>query len=205
MDVDEYAVEASGENSDDDEEIAGYDDISARQRGKNRANYTLEDRTLVTGPVLALLDSTLLAPVDSILYNKGAVTKSGSMKKYEQLDFESFKDTIKNVIRDVAAEAQGPNVYQRLFWASYDVVRKRRANHNQSWRLKGYPKDLVYGGKKAFIAKYGNPWKSRDSTGKFRKRRRKRRIEATVPFVDASAHVLASKRRRKAAKKFSSC
>jgi len=189
-DVDEH-----DENSDDDEEIGGYAAI-ARSRGRNRAKYLVEDRTLVTGPVLALLDSAFLAPVDSILYNRRAITKSGSIKKHEEFDFDSFKDIIKDVIRDLAPEGRGPNIYQRLFWASYDVVRKRRANHNQSWRLKGYPKELVYGGKKDFIAKYGNPWGKRDSSGKYRKRRR-RRIANALSFTNATATIRASKNKKR--------
>ena len=189
-------VEASDESFsdvDEQEQDGGYDNMSVHTRGK-RAKYSVEDRTLVTVPVLQELDASLLAPIPSIIYKTGALTKSGNIKKYEEFDFDTFKDIIKETIRKLASQSDGPNIYQRLFWASYDVVRKRRANHNQSWRLYGYPKDLVYGGKKQFIEKYGNPWAERDaSTTRKRRRRRRRKTPKVLSFADASAKIRASK------------
>ena len=77
-DVDEAmdVVEASDEkniNDDSDGDVSdgGYDNMSIHSRGK-RAQYSAEDRTVVTSPVLGLIDASLLAPVDSILYKNGA-------------------------------------------------------------------------------------------------------------------------------------
>ena len=92
------------------------------------------------------------------------------------------------------AKGKGVNIYQRLFWASYDVVRKRRANHNQSWRLHGYPKELVYGGKEEFLAKYGNPWGEKAPA---KKRRRRTRKAVMLSFADASAQIHESKQKRR--------
>ena len=188
-------VEASDESFsdvDEQEQDGGYDNMSVHTRG-SRAKYSVEDRTLVTVPVLQLIDASLLAPIPSILYKTGALTKSGNIKKYEEFDFDTFKDIIKETIRKLASQSDGPNIYQRLFWASYDVVRKRRANHNQSWRLYGYPKDLVYGGKKQFIAKYGNPWAERDALMTRKRRRRRRKKPKVLSFDDATAKIHASK------------
>ena len=156
--------QASGEGEDNDEDAnddgsddGGYDMMNQHSRGR-RVFYSLEDRTMVTQPILTLLDSSLLAPVSSELYIEKLKQKNGSAKKHAVLDFDAFKAKIKHIIRELAVECSGPNVHQRLFWAAYDVVRKRRANHVQSWRLLGHPKELIYGGKASFIQKYGNVW-----------------------------------------------
>ena len=161
-------VEASDDYSSDDyssDEDYGssYDAMSVNSRG-TRVPYSLDDRTLVTSPVLTKIDAELLAPLQSILYLKGKMTKAGVMKKYEEFDFDTFKNIIKETIRELAAIAKGPRVFQRLFWASYDVVRKRRANHVQNWRLYSCPKELIYGGKETFIQKYGDPWALSESS-----------------------------------------
>jgi len=156
--------EDEDEDEDDEGNEGGYDMIKQNLRGK-RVKYSLDDRTKVTSPVLTLTDSNLLAPIASRLYIQG-VKKNGTVKKYTDLDFDSFKGMIKHIIRALAAECSGPNVRQRLFWAAYDVVRKRRANHIQSWRLHGHPKELIYGGKEEFIQKYGDVWTTSSKSAK---------------------------------------
>ena len=163
---DEHGIDfqASGEGEDNDEDAnddgsddGGYDMMKQHSRGR-RVFYSLEDRTMVTSPILTLLDSSLLAPVSSELFIEKLKQKNGSAKKHAVLDFDAFKAMIKHIIRELAVECSGQNVHQRLFWAAYDVVRKRRANHVQSWRLLGHPKELIYGGKASFIQKHGNVW-----------------------------------------------
>ena len=185
--------EDEDEDEDDEGNEGGYDMIKQNSRGK-RVKYSLDDRTKVTSPVLTLTDSNLLAPIASRLYIQG-VKKNGTVKKYTDLDFDSFKGMIKHIIRALAAECSGPNVRQRLFWAAYDVVRKRRANHIQSWRLHGHPKELIYGGKEEFIQKYGDVWTTSKSAKKKKRRRRRRakrmQVESSaLPESQASIHEL---------------
>ncbi len=176
---------ADSNDDEDDDEGAGYDSIK-HKRGKKTV-YTCQDRTDVTVPVLNLLDSSFLAPPQSELYPQGQKKRNGDFKKYAPLDFDCFKDKIKGIIRGLAANnSDAPNIHQRLFWAAYDVVRKRRANHMQCWRLYGYPKDLIYGGKKEFIKKHGDPWAKKKHK---RKRKRRRRTQRMTPKT--------SKKRRK--------
>ena len=176
---------ADSNDDEDDDEGAGYDSIK-HKRGKKTV-YTCQDRTDVTAPVLTFLDSSFLAPPQSELYPKGQKKRNGDFKKYAPLDFDCFKDKIKGIIRGLAANNNdAPNIHQRLFWAAYDVVRKRRANHMQCWRLHGYPKDLIYGGKKKFIKKHGDPWAKKKHK---RKRKRRRRTQRMTPKT--------SKKRRK--------
>ena len=92
-------VEASDENSSDEDDYgSSYDAMSVNSRG-TRVPYSLDDRTLVTSPVLTKIDAELLAPLQSILYLKGKMTKAGVMKKYEEFDFDTFKNIIKETIR----------------------------------------------------------------------------------------------------------
>ena len=181
---DEDTESADSNDDEDDDEGAGYDGIK-HKRGK-KSVYTCQDRTDVTAPVLTFLDSSFLAPPQSELYPQGQKKRNGDFKKYAPLDFDCFKDKIKGIIRGLAANSDAPKIHQRLFWAAYDVVRKRRANHMQCWRLYGYPKDLIYGGKKEFIEKHGDPWAKKKHK---RKRKRRRRTQRMTPKT--------SKKRRK--------
>ena len=182
---DEDTGSADSNDDEDDDEGAGYDGIK-HKRGK-KTSYTCQDRIDVTIPVLTFLDSSCLAPPQSELYPKGQKKRNGDFKKYAPLDFDCFKEKIKGIIRGLAANnSNAPKIHQRLFWAAYDVVRKRRANHMQCWRLYGYPKDLIYGGKKEFIEKHGDPWAKKKHV---RKRKRRRRTQRMTPKT--------SKKRRK--------
>ena len=189
---DEDCTDASADSNDDDddeeENQGGYDGIK-NKRG-HKIVYTCEDRTEVTVPILTFLDSRFLAPVQSVLYPQGQKNRNGEFKKYAPLDFDCFKNMIKGIIRELAADNDGPQIYQRLFWAAYDVARKRRANHLQSWRLHGYPKDLIYGGKREFIEKHGDPW-AKNKCKRKRKRRRRKKYSTTSQ----------RRRKRKGAKK----
>lgn len=174
--------QASGEDNDgdatdddDSSEDGGYDGMKKNSRGK-RVVYSVEDRTLVTTPILMHLDSSFLAPTASELYIQGKLKQNGTVKKHADLDFDTFKGMIKPIIRELAVDCSGPNVYQRLFWAAYDVVRKRRANHVQSWRLYGHPKELIYGGKEKFVQTHGNVWATSKNAKKKNKKRRRRRV-----------------------------
>ena len=191
---DEHGIDfqASGEGEDNDEDAnddgsddGGYDMMKQHSRGR-RVFYSLEDRTMVTSPILTLLDSSLLAPVSSELFIEKLKQKNGSAKKHAVLDFDAFKAMIKHIIRELAVECSGQNVHQRLFWAAYDVVRKRRANHVQSWRLLGHPKELIYGGKASFIQKHGNVWATSKNAKKKKKRRRRRVAQIESPALPGS-------------------
>ena len=123
------------------------------------------------------LKSCYLAPRQSLLYPDATAKNGGSLKR-ATLDFKRFKELIKPTIRDLAGRCVNPveSIHQRFFWAAYDVVRKRRANHVQIWRLNSSPRDLIYGGRHRYINVYGDPWKCMDNK---RRRRRKRRKKSS--------------------------
>lgn len=160
------AVDESLQDSSDDEE-AEYDDcydaITDKKRG--RIKYPSTDKAIVNAPVMELIDSKLLAPQKSPLFQCSR-TKDGALCERASLVFPYLKKILKPIIRSLAAKkkhlkkkADGKNLLvQRYFWCAYDLVRKRRANHVQEWRLYGCPMDLIYGGREEFEAIHGDPW-----------------------------------------------
>ena len=162
----------------------GYDGIKLRRGAK--ASYSAEDRIAVTPAVLSEIDWCYLAPRHSLLYPDA--TANGSSLKRATMDFNKFKELIKPTIRDLAGRcvSRVENIHQRFFWAAYDVVRKRRANHVQNWRLHNAPRDLIYGGRRRFINVYGDPWKCMGKK-RMRRRRRKRKSSKNLTFEEPAA------------------
>ena len=169
----------------DGEDDDSYDSIKLKRGAK--VSYSVEDRLAVTPAVLALLDWRYLAPKQSSLYLQGQTKKNGDFLKHVALDFNKLKELIKPTIRDLAGRCVngGNKTHQRFFWAAYDVVRKRRANHVQSWRRCNHPRDLIYGGKKEFIQMFGNPWAN--SKRKKKRRKRRRSVKSTLQFTQRAA------------------
>ena len=133
---------------------------------------------------MKLLDASYLAPLNSVLFKLEYNKNSTEFKQYPILMFDKFKATIKSCIRGLVVTHQdrGDDVYQRYFWCAYDLTRKRRANHVQSWRKNKHPCDLIYGGMADFIATYGDPWAIAKKTAKkYRRKKRKRSLKFTSP------------------------
>ena len=175
-------------NEDEDENSIrrdGYDGIQLMRGAKT--SYSVEDRIAVTPAVLSEIDWCYLAPRQSLLYPDAKAKDGGSLKR-PTLDFQQFKELIKPTIRDLAGRcvSRVENIHQRFFWAAYDVVRKRRANHVQNWRLHNAPRDLIYGGRHRFINVYGDPWKCMGKK-RMRRRRRKRKSSKNLTFEEPAA------------------
>ena len=170
------------------ESFDAYDLIKLKRGAK--VVYTADDKLVVNTPLMELLDGTLLAPIKSILFMHPRKRHCDDLAKNAQMNFDEFKALIKSLIRSLVAKnsnAENPNLAQTYFWCAYDLVRKRRANHTQSWRRFGCPKDLIYGGKAKFIATYGDPWTNnpRYKKNKTRRRRKKKLIFGKKPPAHA--------------------
>ena len=177
-------------NEDEDENSDGYDAIYFKRGAK--VSYSAEERIAVTPAVLSEIDWCYLAPKKSLLY-PDVKTRGGCLIKRPNLDFQRFKELIKPVIRDLAGRCVNPvsNIHQRFFWAAYDVVRKRRGNHVQNWRLHDAPRDLIYGGRGRYVSVYGDPWKCMDNK-RVRKRKRRRKSSKNLTFAPAAKERKAS-------------
>ena len=142
---------------------------------------------------MELLDSDLLAPIRSILFSfEKKKDGQGGYKAHQTLRFYEFKQKIRPLIRNlcVCTVYSSPNLAARYFWCAYDLVRKRRANHIQSWRLCNCPKDLCYGGREAYIKQYGDPWTNNalyNVSKKKRKRKRRRKLQYPPPVQPPEA------------------
>ena len=133
---------------------------------------------------MRLLDATLLAPLTSPLFRR-FVKKSdpSSLKLNAEIVFDDFKHRIRGTIRDLCAKANSadPFLDQRYFWCAYDLVRKRRANHIQSWRKHGMPSNFTYGGKAAYEAIYGKLKEAPKQKRRPRASRKKKLFPAPTP------------------------
>ena len=106
--------------------------------------------------------------------------------------FNEFKARVRDTIRDLCAKSNStePFLDQRYFWCAYDLVRKRRANHIQSWRNHGRPSNFTYGGRDLYEATYG---KIKDAPKqKIRQRSRKKQLFPAPAPAPASASAPAS-------------
>ena len=147
----------------DDE--AGFDECfqiggPRRRRRTDRTSPEMKSAVkIVTKPVLRQIDDPYLSKKKSSLFKhkfkKGGKKNRKLRKKNAEIVGPLFKvlvvPTLKILfIREYdAAKSKEPNLTpfefrQRLFNAALKVVRKRRANHVQSWRLNNCPKPLIY-------------------------------------------------------------
>ena len=114
---------------------------------------------IVTKPVLRLLDDPYLSAKNSNLFKrkfkKGGKKNRKLRKKNAEIVGTLFKVLVVPTLKILftreytSAKNQEPGLSpfefrQRLFNAALKVVRKRRANHVQSWRLNNCPKPLIY-------------------------------------------------------------
>ena len=113
-----------------------------------------QDRTFLLRPVLTFFDAAFLAPKLSIMFKrKLCKTKNfdgPKVKKNADMDYDIFHACMKIVLRHILGEhfATAHETKARYILAAEKIVKKRRANHVQSWRptKKGTHKNLRYGG-----------------------------------------------------------
>ena len=125
-----------------------------KQRRKRRSDP--EETKIVntlTRPLMEALDKHYLAPQESPLFRKFFKSKRVNGKRVlrpkKEMDMKIFKRLIRPILRRLLArlclpvEQQVP-VYSKYYKMAIKLVKKRRANHVQSWRLEGGPANLCY-------------------------------------------------------------
>ena len=107
----------------------------------------------VTRPIMEAIDTSLLAPQNSPLfkrfYKRQRVDGKRVLREKYEMDMCMFKDVIRPILRRLLTRLHLPvqdqvDVYSKYYRAAIQIVKKRRANHVQSWRLHGVPKKPVY-------------------------------------------------------------
>ena len=105
----------------------------------------------VTIPVLQALDSQYLAPLNSPLFRrmfKRTKNANGKreLKKNPDIVIKLFKRLVRPVLRSILGNAavEDRSLLGRYYHAALRVVKKRRANHVQAWRLQARHKPLIY-------------------------------------------------------------
>ena len=107
----------------------------------------------VTRPIMEAIDTTLLAPHYSPLfkrfYKRQRVDGKRVLREKYEMDMCMFKDVVRPILRRLLTRLHLPvqdqvDVYSKYYRAAIQIVKKRRANHVQSWRLHGIPKKPVY-------------------------------------------------------------
>ena len=115
------------------------------------------DTMVVTQPIMRALDDPWLSQQHSPLFQrqfKRVPNPDGthSLKKHKTIVMAKFKSLVRSVLRRLLSRstANDPtvnvqNLYERYFTTALRIVKKRRANHVQSWRLYNHCCPLVYG------------------------------------------------------------
>ena len=138
------------------------DDDSGEDSVENDSRFDINqkrnDNNLVRRPVLKFFDAKFLAPRFSKLFRRElrkAPLADGTFirKRNEDIQLKLFKRLVRKVLRRIIGRMGirvGTDKYlemkSRLYAAALRVVKKRRANHIQSWRLYKKNKPLIYGG-----------------------------------------------------------
>ena len=107
------------------------------------AKQTKSDRKVVIQEVLSFFDSPFLATPKSILFKRQLCKTHGkpnkpTLKQRPEMDPDLFRLLVVVPLRRLMGEAYATNynLAQRYRAAAAKVVKKRRANHIQSWRPK---------------------------------------------------------------------
>ena len=144
------------ENS--EEEDSASSSRKARKRRKRRTPSDPQQAAIiriVTIPVLEKFDKKYCAPRRSPLFKRRfRKTRNPdgtrTLKKNPEIVMSLFKGLVKPVLRRLLSNlnletvANPHDLFRRYFKAALKVVKKRRANHVQSWRLNSCHKRLIY-------------------------------------------------------------
>ena len=115
----------------------------------NPAELLKQDRRDLLRPILESFDP-LLAPRSSPLFTfqkKKLPNADGcfELKKNEELDLRLWSKLIRSRLKEIMGNSfRNSKLVSRFRHAARKIVCKRRANHNQSWRLYGHHKKLIY-------------------------------------------------------------
>ena len=143
----------------------GYDDSHIPL---GRQGFCPGDRAVVTRPVMRALDALYLAPKISPLFARRFRVKRDAqgtqrLRKNAEMDETAFHKLVDPAIRRLVRNSAStdPRLRDRYYNAALAVVKKRRANHAQWWRLYKTHKELIYGGQELYDAKFADKWKEK--------------------------------------------
>ena len=107
----------------------------------------------ITRPIMEEIDTKMLAPLESPLfkrfYKSNRVNGQRTLRRKYEMDMVMFKKLIRPILRRLLGRfllpvADQVAVYSKYYRAAIQIVKKRRANHIQSWRVHGKPKKACY-------------------------------------------------------------
>ena len=127
--------------------------FAPKKKRKKRDPKTTAIVQSITRPIMEEIDTKLLAPFESPLFKRFYKTNRANgqrtlRRKYE-MDMVMFKKLIRPILRRLLGRfllpvADQVAVYSKYYRAAIQIVKKRRANHIQSWRVHGKPKKACY-------------------------------------------------------------
>ena len=155
---------ASDESSGEDEARKRNRKKSSRKKRlskkrKRRMDKLADDKKAVNDELMQLLDVSHLAPFKSCMFyrklKKSSPEGEKILKQYEDINMKAFKMSTRELRRRLAGrdlarlQKKDPSLTSSTLNDRYEtamlaLVRKRRANHMQSWRLYGRPKKCIY-------------------------------------------------------------
>ena len=148
------SLESDDQDDSSDENEGGVPPIKRRRKTDPQL---ARDVKVVTKPILEVLDKMYLAPRRSPLFRrlfKRTKNADGtrSLKQNPDIVLKLFKRLVKPVLRTLLGNARmgDQDLVSRYFKAALKVVKKRRANHIQAWRLTNRHKPLIYNGRNLF-------------------------------------------------------
>ena len=131
------------------------DEVFAPKKRRKRNNDP-ENAAIVqaiTRPVMEEIDTKLLAPYVSPLFKRffkrQRINGRRVLRRKSEMDMVMFKDVIRPILRRLLERLRLPvkdqvAVYSKYYRVAIAIVKKRRANHVQSWRVHGKPKKPIY-------------------------------------------------------------
>jgi len=134
----------------------GDDDDNHKRRRRAANPQDQADVDVVTRPVLAVFDFPYLALRKSDLFRKKFkrgkdANDHRQLKQNPDIVLPLFKKLVRPVLRRLlgslhpgASSGDLSEIYRRYYTAALKVVKKRRANHIQSWRVHKCHKRLIY-------------------------------------------------------------
>ena len=147
----------SFESSDEEGLLSSPPKNKRRRKRKPTDPQLVADTKVVTGPMLEALDVKYLAPLNSLLFRRmfkrtKNINGTRELKKNPDIDLKLFKRLARPILRTILGNAVmvDRDLLSRYYRAALRVVKKRRANHVQTWRLKARHKPLIYDGRNLF-------------------------------------------------------
>jgi len=127
--------------------------FAPKQKRKKSDPQTAAIVQTITRPIMEEMDTKLLAPFVSPLfkkfYKRKRVNGKRALRRKNEMDMVMFKKLIRPILRRLLGRLLLPvedqvAVYSKYYRVAIQIVKKRRANHIQSWRVHGKPKKACY-------------------------------------------------------------